>query len=141
KRIVGLVTRRAVDQAMNHEMANAPASRIMRPGSIVVHPSDSIDRVQELMAAEGWGQLPVVADEDDEAAGDHMPIGIVTRTDLLNALFKPPPEAPETNLRDRIAQSFSSQLWGLVRLAGDTAARLRMPIYFVGGLVRDLLLD
>lgn len=141
KRIVGLVTRRVVDQAMNHEMANAPVSRIMRPGSIVVHPSDSIDRVQELMAAEGWGQIPVVADEDDEAAGDPMPIGIVTRTDLLNALVKPPPEAPETNLRDRIAHSFSPPLWAIVRLAGDTAARLRMPIYFVGGLVRDLLLD
>lgn len=141
KRIVGLVTRRAVDRAVSHEMANAPVSRIMRPGSVTVRPSDSIDRVQELMAAEGWGQIPVLADEGQAAVGDHRPIGIVTRTDLLNALFRPSPEAPETDLRDRIARSFSPSLWAMVRVASDTAATLRMPIYFVGGLVRDLLLE
>lgn len=141
KRIVGLVTRRAVDRAVSHEMANVPVSRIMRPGSVTVRPSDSIDRVQELMAAEGWGQIPVLADEGEAVDGDYMPIGIVTRTDLLNALSRPLPEVSETNLRNRIARSFSPSLWAMVRVASDAAATLRMPIYFVGGLVRDLLLD
>lgn len=138
-RVVGLVTRRGVDRAMNHDMGGHPVDRIMRPGSVTVRPTDTIERVQELMAAEGWGQIPVVAgDEDSDGT---LPIGIVTRTDLLGALFKPPPETLETDMRGRLAESFSPELWALVRIVGGTAAGLQMPIYFVGGLVRDLLLD
>ena len=140
-RVVGLVTRRAVDRAMSHEMGAQPVSRIMRAGTISVQPSDSIERVQQLMALEGWGQIPVVPEAADGAPEPHLPIGIVTRTDLLNVLFKPLPESPETDLGERLARSFSPELWALVLVVSDTAARLKMPIYFVGGLVRDLLLD
>jgi len=139
-RVVGLVTRRAVDRAMSHEMDRQPVSRIMRAGTITVRPSDSIERVQQLMAAEGWGQIPVLPEATDGADGER-PIGIVTRTDLLNVLFKPLPEAPETDLRALLARAFSPDLWALVLVISDTAAQLKMPIYFVGGLVRDLLLD
>ena len=138
KHIVGLVTRRGVDRAINYDMGGHPVDRIMHRGSITVKPTDTIERVQELMAAEGWGQIPVIA-EDDESDSP-LPIGIVTRTDLLNALFRSPPETLETDMRRRLAGSFSPELWALVRIVGETAARLQMPIYFVGGLVRDLLL-
>lgn len=140
-RIVGLVTRRAVDRAMSHDMSGLPVSRIMRAGSVYVYPSDTMERVQQLMAVEGWGQIPVVAEDGPGRPDERLPIGIVTRTDLLSALFKAPPESAETDLRGRLARSFSSDLWAIVRVAGETAADLRMPIYFVGGLVRDLLLD
>ncbi len=138
-RVVGLVTRRAVDRAMSLEMGNQAVSRIMRAGNITVRPSDSIEHVQQLMAAEGWGQIPVLPDAAED--GNARPIGIVTRTDLLNVLFKPLPEAPETDLRDLLAGAFSPELWALVLVASEEAARLKMPIYFVGGLVRDLLLS
>ena len=137
-RVVGLVNRRAVDRAMELEMAGQPVSRIMRAGTITVRPLDSIERVQQLMAAEGWGQIPVLA--EGSADGDERPIGIVTRTDLLNVLVKPLPEAPETDLRGLLARALSPDLWALVLVAGEAAAQLKMPIYFVGGLVRDLLL-
>ncbi len=140
-RIVGLVTRRAVDRAIYMDMGGQPVSRIMRTGSVFVRPSDTIERVQELMAAEGWGQIPVLPDTADSENGEGAPIGIVTRTDLLNALFKPPPESPRTDMRWHLARTFSPELWATVLVASETAARLQMPIYFVGGMVRDLLLD
>ncbi len=140
-RLVGLITRRAVDRAVSHDMVNQPVSRLMRPGSVHVFPSDTMERVQQLMAAEGWGQIPVMPEEGAERPEERYPIGIVTRTDLLAALFKAPQESPETDLRERLARSFSPALWAMVRVAGETAAGLQMPIYFVGGLVRDLLLD
>jgi tRNA nucleotidyltransferase (CCA-adding enzyme) len=139
-RVVGLVTRRAVDRAMSHEMGSQAVSRIMRAGTIAVRPSDSLERVQQLMAAEGWGQIPVLPEAPGGADGER-PIGIVTRTDLLNVLFKPLPEAPESDLRQLLARAFSPELWALVLMVSQTAARLKMPIYFVGGLVRDLLLS
>jgi tRNA nucleotidyltransferase (CCA-adding enzyme) len=138
-RVIGLVTRRAVDRAMSHEMGGQAVGRIMRAGTIAVRPSDSIERVQQLMAAEGWGQIPVLPEAADGGDGER-PIGIVTRTDLLNVLFKPLPEAPESDLRRQLARAFSPELWALVLVVSETAARLKMPIYFVGGLVRDLLL-
>ena len=142
-RVVGLVTRRAVDRAMSHEMGGQPVSRIMRAGTSAVRPSDSIERVQELMAADGWGQIPVLPEAGDGADGER-PIGIVTRTDLLNVLLKPLPEAPggppAADLRELLARVLAPELWALVRVVSEAAAHLKMPIYFVGGLVRDLLL-
>lgn len=137
-RIVGLVTRSAVDRALTHEMDHHPVSRIMRSGSVSVTPSDTIEYLQELMASEGWGQIPVVA----ERAGDESqsPIGIVTRTDLLNALFKPKPGMRDVKMRQQLADSLSPELWALILVVGETAAEMQMAIYIVGGLVRDLWL-
>jgi tRNA nucleotidyltransferase (CCA-adding enzyme) len=146
KRVVGLVTRRAVDRALANaafasDMSDQPVSRIMTAGTVTVRPSDTLERVQELMSAEGWGQIPVLPETDgSEFRNEGLPIGIVTRTDLINVLFKPPPEVPEANMREELARSLSPALWSVVLVISETAARLRMPIYFVGGLVRDLLL-
>ncbi len=135
-RVVGLLTRRAVDRAMNHNMGHQPVSRIMKSGSIFVHPSDSIRRVQQLMLDEGWGQIPVVSDE----TADPRPIGIVTRTDLLNHLFQPADTPGMTNLRARLQTALPAAMWGLVLAASQVAEEMKMPLYFVGGPVRDLLL-
>ena len=140
RKIVGLITRRAVDRAISHDMRSHPVSRIMRAGSVTVRPSDTIMRVQELMATEGWGQIPVLPDEGSDPTNGRLPIGIVTRTDLLGALFRSQPERQFRGTRELLSTSFSESLWALVRIIGDSAADLQMPIYFVGGLVRDLLL-
>ncbi len=57
-KIKGLLTRHGVDRAMNHELGHLPVRRIMKAGAFTVRPSDSIERVQELMLSEGWGQIP-----------------------------------------------------------------------------------
>jgi tRNA nucleotidyltransferase (CCA-adding enzyme) len=147
QRVVGLVTRRAVDRAMAsaafaQDMGNQPVSRIMNAGTVTVLPSDTIERVQELMSTEGWGQIPVLPEPDSTPAeNEEMPIGIVTRTDLMNALFKTMPDVPDADMRDELARFLSPELWAMVLVVSETAAQLRMPIYFVGGLVRDLLLE
>ncbi len=137
KELVGLLTRRAVDRAISHELGRLPISRIMKTGTVTVRPSDSVDRVQQLMLQSGWGQIPVVA--DSEYAPNH-PIGIVTRTDLLNFLFQAPQETDEPDMRQLLFDTLSSSLWAMVLAVSQEAAELDMPLYFVGGLVRDLLL-
>lgn len=139
-RIKGLLTRHAVDRAMNHQLGHLPVRRFMKSGSFTVSPSDSIERVQELMLSEGWGQIPVVADDAGHAGADIRPIGIVTRTDLLNYWFKPVIESAESNMRALLESSLSPPLWAIVLAISETADELKMPLYFVGGLVRDLLL-
>ena len=137
EQVVGLLTRRAVDRAMSHNMGYAPVKRIMRAGAVTIRPSDSIERVQELMLSESWGQIPVIA---EDSLGASQPIGIVTRTDVLNFMFTPPSDTAETNLRQLLMDSLSPPLWAIVQAISQTADTLQMPLYFVGGPVRDLLL-
>lgn len=93
--LVGLLTRRAVDRAMNLAMADTPIERVMKKGAVTVRPSDAIDTVQQKMLSADWGQIPVLAEDGHST----RPIGIVTRTDLLNHLFQPPSKTAETNMR------------------------------------------
>jgi tRNA nucleotidyltransferase (CCA-adding enzyme) len=138
KQVVGLLTRRAVDRALSHNMSNLPISRIMKTGMVTVRPSDSIDHLQKLMLSEGWGQIPVLAEGEPGING--IPIGIVTRTDLLNYLFKPGPRMAEPDMRQLLMEKLPPPLWALVCTVGEVAAELGQPLYFVGGIVRDLLL-
>lgn len=140
KRLVGLLTRRAVDRAINHDLARFPVQRVMKAGTVMVRSSDSIERVQELMLNEGWGQIPVIAEDAPEDGPVHL-IGIVTRTDLLNHLFQPAPKSAVAHMRDLLADKLSPAMWAMVLAISAAADRLAMPLYFVGGLVRDLLLD
>ncbi|MCP5094162.1 MAG: CBS domain-containing protein [Chloroflexi bacterium] len=138
-RLVGLLTRRAVDRAMSHHLGQMPVSRVMRAGVVTVRPSDSIERLQHLMLTEGWGQIPVLP--ESAAADDCLPVGIVTRTDLLTHLFTPVVDTAVPDMRQRLAEILHPALWQMVQLISQQAAVLDMPLYFVGGLVRDLLLD
>lgn len=135
--LVGLLTRNAVDRAVSHNLGHLPVSRLMKIGSFTVRPSDSVERVQQIMLQSGWGQIPVVA--DSESAPSH-PIGIVTRTDLLTFLFQPPQATDEPNMRQLLFNTLSTSLWSMILAVSQEAADLTMPLYFVGGLVRDLLL-
>jgi tRNA nucleotidyltransferase (CCA-adding enzyme) len=132
--IVGLVTRQAVDRARRHRMAQRPVADVMDAGEAWVVPEDAVEKVQALMAEYGWGQMPVV--EDGEVTG------IVTRTDLISLWSTPAKkQSPDQEIRVRLAQALSATTLALVRRISRTADQMGYSTYFVGGLVRDLLLD
>lgn len=131
--VVGLLTRRAVDRALAHGMKRAAVEGVMEGGSVTVQPGDSITHLQRLMVENGWGQIPVVAPEDGHV------VGIVTRTDLLKALA-PGPSMSRLNLRERLAQQFPASHLALLHALAAMADRRHLPLYLVGGVVRDLLL-
>jgi len=133
-RVVGLLTRRAVDRALAHKL-NLTAASLMEAGEVVVHPSDSIQHLQMVMTDSGWGQVPV-ADESGKI------IGIVTRTDLLKTLAPPSPSGGRTrSLASRLEQALPPERMSLLKAIIETAAGLNVALYIVGGFVRDLLLD
>jgi tRNA nucleotidyltransferase (CCA-adding enzyme) len=137
-KVVGLLTRRAVDRALAHGMKRAHVETVMEGGSVTVQPSDSITRLQQLMVEQGWGQIPVVSPE-----GDHV-VGIVTRTDLLKALApgqKGGAPAARLNLRERLERDFPAPRLALLHAVAAVADRQHTPLYLVGGVVRDLVLN
>ena len=133
-KVLGLLTRRAVDRAITHKL-NLPASSLMEAGEVVVHPKDSIEQVQQLMAETGWGQVPVV---DENGAI----IGIVTRTDLLKMIGGSEIFAPDhKNLADRLEKALPPVRMAFLKKIAEVAYQNHQPVYIVGGFVRDLILE
>ncbi len=129
--ILGLVTRNAVDRARQHQWEYQPVERIMQHGAVSVSPEDSVERVRALMIQTGWGQIPVV--EEDQL------IGVVTRTDLIRLPLSET-NALQQDTVHRMELYFPAPLLALIRQIGELAAQQGYNVYFVGGIVRDLLL-
>jgi tRNA nucleotidyltransferase (CCA-adding enzyme) len=131
-KVVGLLTRRAVDRALAHKL-NLTAASLMDAGEVTVLPEDSLQYLQARMTDSGWGQIPVVD-------GQGQVIGIVTRTDLLTTLAPPSALYGAKNLSTRLEESLPQSQLDLIRRVAAQAAEQHMAVYIVGGFVRDLLL-
>lgn len=133
-KVIGLLTRRAVDRALSHKL-NLTAASLMNAGSYCVLPEDSIDHLQRLMTETGWGQIPVVHPKTGRI------IGIVTRTDLLETLTRDQRSPDQLNLAERLESALPPARLGLIKAIARTAHEQRAALYIVGGFVRDLLLN
>lgn len=132
--IIGLLTRRAVDRAIDHGLTGVRVDQLMEVGEIHVSPGDSAATLQQLMMASGWGQIPVV-DRKEKI------IGVVTRTDLIKHMGHGEAiPARNTEIARRLEEALPPTLMALVRAIGRIAQSLGLNLYIVGGFVRDLLL-
>jgi tRNA nucleotidyltransferase (CCA-adding enzyme) len=134
ERIVGLLTRRAVDRALSHKM-NLPAASLMEAGQVVIQADAPIEDLRDLIVSSGWGQIPVV----DSASG--KVIGIATRTDLIKILAPAQSIQRHVNLAAKLEAALPPVRLALLKAVVTQAADQRMAVYIVGGFVRDLLLD
>ena len=130
--VIGLLTRRAVDRALQFKMASVPVKQVMEAGSVTVSGRDSIAHLQRKMIESGWGQIPVI--DDDRIAG------VVTRSDLITLWGTPPTPPRQHEVAALLEQSLSAPVLALVRHISQTAYEMGFVPYFVGGLVRDVLL-
>lgn len=131
-KVVGLLTRRAVDRAIQFGMASHPIRQVMEPGQVTISPQDSVESLQRLMIESGWGQVPVA--EGGEIAG------VVTRTDLITLWGTQPGPPRQTFIKTLLEEALPPPTLALVRRVAQTAQQMGYNLYFVGGLVRDLLL-
>jgi tRNA nucleotidyltransferase (CCA-adding enzyme) len=130
--VLGLLTRRAVDRALQFEMTDIPVSQVMEPGSVVVSPGDLVTHLQQVMIDSNWGQVPVVE-------GNRI-VGVVTRTDLITLWRSPAKPAQRHEVATLLEEALSEPVLALVRRISREAHEMGFVPYFVGGLVRDLLL-
>jgi tRNA nucleotidyltransferase (CCA-adding enzyme) len=133
-KILGLLTRRAVDRAISHKL-NLTADSLMDAGQVMVDPEDSVEELQRLMTETGWGQIPVMNPETGQV------IGIVTRTDLLKTLTRQTAFPQPKNLANRLETTLPPTRLLLLKSIANTAYDQRAALYIVGGFVRDMLLD
>ena len=105
----------------------------MDAGEHTVKPDDLIDYLQHIMTETGWGQIPVVHPETGEI------IGIVTRTDLIKSLTQQTRLTGRQNLVNRLQAALPAVRLALLMAVSQVAYDQRLPLYLVGGFVRDLL--
>jgi tRNA nucleotidyltransferase (CCA-adding enzyme) len=130
--IIGLIYRRLVDRALQFNMAAYPVRQFMELGNVTISPQDSVESLQRLMIESGWGQVPVVQ-------GDEI-IGVVTRTDLITSWGTPVDQPRQVQVQALLENGLPAQTLQLVRRIAAAAQEMGYSLYFVGGLVRDLLL-
>lgn len=132
-KVIGLLSRKAVDRAIQHKM-ELPVRSLMEAGSVSINETDDIHRLQVVMSESGWGQIPVI----DPKTG-HIS-GIVTRTDLLKIMLMKNHSTTMTSCKNNIQNQLSPTQKRLLELVAKKATSLQIPTYIVGGFVRDLLL-
>jgi tRNA nucleotidyltransferase (CCA-adding enzyme) len=139
ERLLGVITRREADRALNHGLGEQPVRRFMQAGPggrpVTVRPTDAIPTLRKAMIESGWGQIPVV----DEAG---TIIGIVTRTDLIKLWDEnEPPERHAAEIDRRLRTALAPAQLQLLRRIGEEVDQMGYAVYIVGGFVRDLLLN
>lgn len=133
--VVGVLTRRDVDRAMQHKLGGASVAEFMHKGTISVTPEAGVEQVQRIMTQHMVGQVPVVEGEPPEI------VGIITRTDLLKLWGGGPTAGDQrAEIIRRLEAAVSPATLRLVRAIAQEANAQGASLYFVGGFVRDLLL-
>jgi tRNA nucleotidyltransferase (CCA-adding enzyme) len=135
EQLLGVITRREADRAINHGLGEATVRRFMQAGAVTVHPSDPVQVLRKKMIESGWGQIPVVDD------GGQI-IGIVTRTDLIKLWDnEPATKDRRTELDQRLRSHLAPMQYTLLQHIGRAVDEMDFAVYIVGGFVRDLLID
>jgi len=134
--VIGLLTLRDADRAIEHGLTKATVSEVMQGGAFALSPDDSIFELEQTMVKSGRGQLPVID-------AHNKVIGIVTRTDLLKYWARTHPSSaprPRTVTVEQITAGIGTGALQLVGHIAQQAQKQGIALYMVGGVVRDILL-
>lgn len=137
---VGLLDAQTASRARAHGLGDEPVREYMQRRVHMLPPEAGIKELTDIIVGARQRLVPIVS--------DGIVIGVVTRTDLINVFaseagrLPSPKDAGKTrNVSKLIHDRLPRQTRDLLNLAGATGKRLGLPVYAVGGFVRDLLLD
>src|SRR5512139_539121 len=145
--VAGILTRQVVEKAVYHGLGEETAAEYMNTDFETVTPEAEIERIQEVIIGKNQRLVPVVR-------GREL-LGVITRTGLLRFLYDVRDvEHPDTgedvpaegamarpkNLTSLMRERLPRRVMELLLAAGETARRLDMRVFAVGGFVRDLVM-
>lgn len=139
-KLVGIVTKKTVEKAINHGLGKRPIKSIMSSKLITARTETPVNTLKKLMIENDVGRIPIL----DE---NNILVGIVTRSDIIRAthsqtITREAEINPSfVNIKDLMNKRLPRRLVNLLRLLGAYGNEVKMSVYVVGGFVRDLLLD
>ncbi len=150
-RVVGIITRQILDAAIQHELGPRPVDTVMTRELEWVDPQAPAEEVGERMLTR-HPRFVLVGDPGDRERG--RPLGLITRMQLLRHLHGRLEDFEERldrraeqhrERREKIARLLEERLPESISRRIETVARVSreagVPVYLVGGFVRDLLLE
>lgn len=147
-RVLGSVSRQTLDVALQHGFDERPVERVMSRDVEWVAPDAPVSEVAGRILDRS-ARIVMVG-----SATDGRPLGLVTRMDVWRHLYgrltelegevgkAPHRQGPHKRevkklLKERLTPGVARR----VEAAARVSRRMNLPVYLVGGLVRDLLLD
>jgi tRNA nucleotidyltransferase (CCA-adding enzyme) len=144
--MTGIISRNIVEKALFHGLGDVSVSEYMHTEFLRANPDTPISDIQEYMVGQNRRFVPVF--ENDRL------IGVITRTDLLRFMYSGPHgKAAEIydvardvmpvrkrRVLDMINRNLKVHVVRKLKELGETGDELDLPVYGVGGFVRDLLL-
>ncbi len=143
--LVGIITRKDIDKAMNHGLSHAPVKGFRSHGVVTADQDTPISGLQKIMIDNAIGRIPII--------NKNRIIGIVTRKDILrflhgndylkyseNARTRFDLDFTGNEVKERIYQMLPSRLTNILEVASKVSKELNINSYLVGGIVRDLLI-
>jgi tRNA nucleotidyltransferase (CCA-adding enzyme) len=145
----GLVSRESIQKALFHRLGKMAVRDIMQTDAYLAQPDTPFHEIETAMIERNQRFVPIITDATI--------VGVITRTDLLRTLHDDvlkvarmrtmrPGEAhvetggPRRNVKGLLQSRLPHRLVTLLEDAGHLADRCEVPLFVVGGCVRDLLL-
>jgi tRNA nucleotidyltransferase (CCA-adding enzyme) len=137
----GIISRKTVEKAMYHNLGKVPVADYMHSEFLTATPDTPISEIQSYMVGGDARLVPVLS--EGELAG------VISRTDLLRyslggeALYDLSRDALQVKNREvegLMNRNLTGESVGFLHDLGRVGDRLDLPVYAVGGFVRDLLL-
>lgn len=141
---VGYLEYQTATRAMAHKLGYVGISDYMQRTFRTLAPHACLQEVMDIIIEHRQRIIPIAPTPSDDV------IGVVTRTDLINAIVdesarKPDPLVSQRRKTRRIQHLMRERLphnvYALLEHAGKIGDRLGLSVYTVGGFVRDLLLN
>jgi len=145
ERLLGFISRQVVEKALHHHLDSVAVSEYMSCDPVTVSPDADLVEIQEKIIGHKQRILPVVKDDE--------PIGVITRTDLLNILVNESYRMPEQEGAQLAAnrgrtrkvvrlldERLPKDIFSRIQKIGEVADEIKIHAYLVGGFVRDLFL-
>lgn len=139
--LLGLITRRDLEKATHHGLGHAPVKAYMTTQVVSIHPETTEEEIQQLVIDQNIGRIPVI--ESGKL------IGIVSRTNIIEMMHNKTlkeniEKTKQLNLKDNLQADMKAQLpsgiYELLKDISKSAKETQMPVYLIGGIVRDIIL-
>ncbi len=145
----GVVSRESIQKALFHRLGKMAVRDIMQTDAYIAQPDTPFHEIETAMIERNQRFVPIIKDKKI--------IGVITRTDLLRILHddvlkvarmrtmrQSEAEAeiggPRRNVKGLLRSRLPQRLVTVLEEAGQLADRCAVPLFVVGGCVRDLLL-
>ncbi|MRR55283.1 MAG: CBS domain-containing protein [Deltaproteobacteria bacterium] len=144
--MVGIISRRIVEKSLYHHLGDLPVTEYMHTEFLRAVPETPLSEIQDYIVGRERRLVPVFK--------GNILVGVITRTDLLRVMYAgvhnrlegvydmARDEIPvrKRHLENVMQKRLSPEIFAKLRELGETGDLLDLPVYVVGGFVRDLLL-